>query len=320
MRAPARTRGGSTRPGRPTRRTTPPCSGCWPSLCCWVRPRSPVFRRSRWTCGPPTSCAGPGSIPTASGPAPAHRGFCPRRCPLSARAPHSGSARCSTRSSPPARPTTGRPARARTSWARTTSSRSTSSSPPGTPGPELMISTKRMDSSFGNNAANRVEESYGDAEEPAQPPPTGRARVRLQPQLHRVHPREPPRRRLDRRPARQARTRGRRLRRRRAHRPRPRCAGSGRPHRDRRRGRRAAARRGGRRARPRGPGTSPRPASQRAGPSPRRPSRDRAAPRRRPARAAAGSLLRRHGQPGTRQLPDQLSRGSPPHGAPARSP
>lgn len=30
-------------------------------------------------------------------------------------------------------------------------------------GPELMISTKRMDSSFGNNAANRVEESYGDA-------------------------------------------------------------------------------------------------------------------------------------------------------------
>lgn len=30
-------------------------------------------------------------------------------------------------------------------------------------GPEIMISTKRMDSSFGNNAANRVEESYGDA-------------------------------------------------------------------------------------------------------------------------------------------------------------
>lgn len=30
-------------------------------------------------------------------------------------------------------------------------------------GPELMISTKRMDSSFSNNAANRVEESYGDA-------------------------------------------------------------------------------------------------------------------------------------------------------------
>ncbi len=30
-------------------------------------------------------------------------------------------------------------------------------------GPELMISTKRMDSSLGNNAANRVEESYGDA-------------------------------------------------------------------------------------------------------------------------------------------------------------
>lgn len=30
-------------------------------------------------------------------------------------------------------------------------------------GPEVMISTKRMDSSFGNNAANRVEESYGDA-------------------------------------------------------------------------------------------------------------------------------------------------------------
>lgn len=30
-------------------------------------------------------------------------------------------------------------------------------------GPELMISTKRMDSSSGKNAANRVEESYGDA-------------------------------------------------------------------------------------------------------------------------------------------------------------
>ncbi|MFT4125645.1 MAG: hypothetical protein QM662_05390 [Gordonia sp. (in: high G+C Gram-positive bacteria)] len=30
-------------------------------------------------------------------------------------------------------------------------------------GPEILISTKRMDSSFGNNAANRVEESYGDA-------------------------------------------------------------------------------------------------------------------------------------------------------------
>ncbi|WP_243057819.1 hypothetical protein [Nocardioides sp. SR21] len=30
-------------------------------------------------------------------------------------------------------------------------------------GPELMISTKRMDSSFGKNAANRVEESYGDS-------------------------------------------------------------------------------------------------------------------------------------------------------------
>lgn len=30
-------------------------------------------------------------------------------------------------------------------------------------GPELLISTKRMDSSFGKNAFNRVEESYGDA-------------------------------------------------------------------------------------------------------------------------------------------------------------
>ena len=30
-------------------------------------------------------------------------------------------------------------------------------------GPELLISTKRMDASFGRNAANRVEESYGDA-------------------------------------------------------------------------------------------------------------------------------------------------------------
>lgn len=30
-------------------------------------------------------------------------------------------------------------------------------------GPQLLISTKRMDSSYGKNAANRVEESYGDA-------------------------------------------------------------------------------------------------------------------------------------------------------------
>ena len=30
-------------------------------------------------------------------------------------------------------------------------------------GPELLVSTKRMDSSFAKNAANRVEESYGDA-------------------------------------------------------------------------------------------------------------------------------------------------------------
>ena len=30
-------------------------------------------------------------------------------------------------------------------------------------GPQILISTKRMDSSFGKNAANRVEESYGDA-------------------------------------------------------------------------------------------------------------------------------------------------------------
>lgn len=30
-------------------------------------------------------------------------------------------------------------------------------------GPEVLISTKRMDASFGKNAANRVEESYGDA-------------------------------------------------------------------------------------------------------------------------------------------------------------
>lgn len=30
-------------------------------------------------------------------------------------------------------------------------------------GPELLISTKRMDSSYGKNAPNRVEESYGDA-------------------------------------------------------------------------------------------------------------------------------------------------------------
>jgi len=30
-------------------------------------------------------------------------------------------------------------------------------------GPEVLVSTKRMDSSFGNNAKNRAEESYGDA-------------------------------------------------------------------------------------------------------------------------------------------------------------
>lgn len=30
-------------------------------------------------------------------------------------------------------------------------------------GPELLISTKRMDDSYGNNAPNRIEESYGDA-------------------------------------------------------------------------------------------------------------------------------------------------------------
>jgi hypothetical protein len=30
-------------------------------------------------------------------------------------------------------------------------------------GPELLVSTKRMDSSYANNAANRIEESYGDA-------------------------------------------------------------------------------------------------------------------------------------------------------------
>ena len=30
-------------------------------------------------------------------------------------------------------------------------------------GAELMVSTKRMDSSFGKNALNRIEESYGDA-------------------------------------------------------------------------------------------------------------------------------------------------------------
>jgi len=30
-------------------------------------------------------------------------------------------------------------------------------------GPELVISTKRMDSSYGKNAPNRIEESYGDA-------------------------------------------------------------------------------------------------------------------------------------------------------------
>jgi hypothetical protein len=30
-------------------------------------------------------------------------------------------------------------------------------------GPELLVSTKRMDSSYGKNAPNRIEESYGDA-------------------------------------------------------------------------------------------------------------------------------------------------------------
>lgn len=33
----------------------------------------------------------------------------------------------------------------------------------GVTGPELLISTKRMDSSYGKNAPNRIEESYGDA-------------------------------------------------------------------------------------------------------------------------------------------------------------
>lgn len=33
----------------------------------------------------------------------------------------------------------------------------------GLTGPELLVSTKRMDSSYGKNAPNRVEESYGDA-------------------------------------------------------------------------------------------------------------------------------------------------------------
>jgi hypothetical protein len=33
----------------------------------------------------------------------------------------------------------------------------------GYTGPEILISTKRMDSSYGKNAANRIEESYGDA-------------------------------------------------------------------------------------------------------------------------------------------------------------
>ena len=46
-------------------------------------------------------------------------------------------------------------------------------------GPELLISTKRMDSCFGKNAANRVEESYVDATR-------RRAWVRLQPELRRV--------------------------------------------------------------------------------------------------------------------------------------
>lgn len=33
----------------------------------------------------------------------------------------------------------------------------------GWTGPELLVSTKRMDSSYGKNAPNRIEESYGDA-------------------------------------------------------------------------------------------------------------------------------------------------------------
>ena len=171
-------------------------------------------------------------------------------------------------------------------------------------GPELMISTKRMDSSFGNNAANRVEESYGDAKNLRSRHPQAAlgfvyslSSTAFTPEHRRVADwivdllgklgRED-----------DAYDAVALL-----------VPGTGRPRRNRRRGRRAAPRRGGRRARPRRPGTSPRPAPHRAGPSPRRPSRDRAAPRRSPVRAAAGSLLRRHGQPGTRQLPDQLPRG-----------
>lgn len=55
-------------------------------------------------------------------------------------------------------------------------------------GPEVLISTKRMDSSFGNNAANRVEESYGDAKNLRLRHPQSRVWVRLRTSLDLLGP------------------------------------------------------------------------------------------------------------------------------------
>ena len=49
------------------------------------------------------------------------------------------------------------------SWGRTTLKQVDVIMTDWATGPELLISTKRMDSSFGKNAPNRIEESYGDA-------------------------------------------------------------------------------------------------------------------------------------------------------------
>ena len=72
------------------------------------------------------------------------------------------------------------------------------------------FSTKRVDSSFGNNAANRVEESYGDAKN-LRPRHPQAALGFVYSLSSPPRPRASPRRRLDRRPARQIGPRERRL-------------------------------------------------------------------------------------------------------------
>ena len=182
-------------------------------------------------------------------------------------------------------------------------------------GPELMISTKRMDSSFGNNAANRVEESYGDAKNLRSRHPQAAlgfvyslSSTAFTPENRRVADwivdllgklgREDDAYdavalivpdladRTHRRPTTRATA--------------PRMLPTSRWSR---------------------PASNPNPnpnpalpladAPQRAGPPPRRPAGDRATPRRRATRTTTGNLLRRHGQPRARQLPDQLPRAGP---------